>query len=388
MTDHDTETRLRDYLHTKAQVVPDHATPPAPVAELNRRRRTWPAIAAAASIAAVIALAVPYLSGLGSDDPPVSAGGGLSSLKVPYILTEGSGSRTLHDGTTTIPLGNGPARDVLARLATGWLVMTSKTNADGRATSGHAVLTKDGRLRPVGSSNAMQNAILSPDRTQVAILGQIAGGSFKIEVIDLATGNKTADLPLPSLVALHAWNKHGIWYDDDTAANPHLWQPGEQPREVEIPGFTSITAPGTTDRMLVRTQRDGCVKVMKMDESGDLTTLRENCDSTSYAGLSPDGKLLVIPHLKVAVDVDSGEQTPLPALPSESGVGLTFEDDRTVLAMASLGVSVSQPTPTTPNRFIEIHQFIERCDVLTGTCEKLFERLPATDDPTIGIGQP
>lgn len=290
MTDHDTETRLRDYLHTKAQVVPDHATPPEPVASVHRPRRTWPVLAAAASMAAVLALAVPYLGGLGSDDPPVSAGGGLSSLKVPYILTEGPGSRTLHDGTTTIPLGNGPARDVVARLATGWLVVTAKTDAGKRVTLGHAVLTKDGRLRPVGPSNAMQNAILSPDRKQVAILGQIAGGSFKIEVIDLATGNKTADLPLPSLVALHAWSKHGIWYDDDTAANPQLWQPGEQPREVEIPGFTSITAPGTTDRMLIRTQRDGCVKVMTMDESGELTTLRENCDSTSDAGLSPTAR--------------------------------------------------------------------------------------------------
>lgn len=388
MTDHDTETRLRDYLHTKAQVVPDHATPPAPVADLNRGRRTWPALAAAASIAAVLALAATYL---GSNDPPVSSGGGLSSLKVPYVVAEGSASRTLHDGTTTIQLGNSPAHGVLGRLATGWLVITFETDAARGGTMQHAVLTKDGRLRPVGS-RASQGAVLSPDHTQAASLVRVSDSSFKIEVVDLATGNEIAVLPLPSNVYLQGWNKHGIWYDEEAAGNPRLWRPGEQSRQVEIPGFEGMTAPGTTDRMAIQTQQGGtrCVKVMTMDASGDLTTLRENCesDSTAYPELSPDGKVLVIPKLKVAVNVDSGQQTPLPDLPQQASLGgLVFEDERTVLAMVSVGVAADPPR-TTPTKGLRTHDLLTRCDVVTGTCEKLFEKLPDTDYPTVGIARP
>ena len=69
----DTETRVRDYLHAKAGTVPDSAHGPG--LELDTTgtstRRGWVPIAlAAAGIAAVLTLAVPFLHGLAKPDQP------------------------------------------------------------------------------------------------------------------------------------------------------------------------------------------------------------------------------------------------------------------------------------------------------------------------------
>ena len=74
----DTETRLRDYLNAKADTVPDSAQGPGLELDstgTSTRRRWVPMAGAAAGIAAVLTLSVPFLHGLVKHDDQPSVSG-------------------------------------------------------------------------------------------------------------------------------------------------------------------------------------------------------------------------------------------------------------------------------------------------------------------------
>jgi hypothetical protein len=375
MTAPDTEKRLRNYLQAKAGVVPEYAAPPDRLPP--PRRRTWPVLVAAASIAAVLTVAASLL--LRPVPPPPA--GGLSSLRVPYITVEGQ-TRQLHDGTTTVPLAGSTFNSVVGRVRGGWL---GHRWGLGPTNSHAAVLTPSGEVIVRGPGLVRQTS-LSPDRTKAALLVHTDTGDDRIAVIDLASGKELHSLPLTEFSYLQGWNSNGIWYDAQSAGDPAVWQPGAQPREVDLGAFEAMRVYGTTDRMIVQTRQGAgwCLRVVTMDEAGKRTTLREHCGTSAfpYPELSPDGRVVVVPEEKVAIAVDGGQEVALPDLQdSPMPTGTVFEDERHFLALSSSG------GPTSDGE-VKVDQLLTRCDVVTGDCEKVYEKPWSAEGTVIELGQP
>lgn len=150
-----TETRLRDYLHSKAATIQDE---PPPLTLPIRRHRAWPVVVAAAAIAAILVIAIPvafHLSGKNKTAPP-PADKPSNELRIPYTLSKDRTVPDLHDGGQTVPSASLYA-DYQGRVGGGWLI--DKPNDEPPTRAG--LLMPDGHFRPLGPPNS-RSAVPSP----------------------------------------------------------------------------------------------------------------------------------------------------------------------------------------------------------------------------------
>jgi hypothetical protein len=373
----DTETRLRDYLHAQAHTVEDSAHGPGPELDstgTSTRRRWAPIALAAAGIAAVLTLAVPFLHGLAKPDQPTV--GGLPALgpvstgapRIPYTtLVENNPDNPLdtwwaliHDGGTTVK-NPGVKGNVVARTDGGWLVTTGYPDPDkGQA----AVVSPSGKVRPIGPLGA-DSPWVSPDGQQIAVaLSKYGRKTNRVVVVDIRTGNEVSslDVNIPNL-ELHGWNKDGIWmheHSPDPVA-VKVWQPGS--KDVRTVGtFTGELEVTRTNGTVAQISYKGgktCVAAATLGATG-LEVKRDYCFKTQvaapYVSVSPDGATMTISTLGVAVDIATGKATKL-RLPAgskwfEHGI---FEDPDNVIVVDEAGPA----------------QKLFRCAVATGECAQV-----------------
>ena len=400
----DTESRLRDYLTTKAATIPD--TQPDDLHLTAPRRRNWPVVLAAAAIAAILVIAVPLAIHLsGKDKPLPPAEKPSNELRIPYVTrvdTRYPGTRTntdgptLHDGKQTVP-----SVSIFAtyngRVGGGWL--TDKPN-DGRPTQA-GLLMPDGTFRPLGPLNSML-AVPSPDRRQIVTSLQLGNHKTKVIVTDVATAKEVASITVPQqMIRLYGWNKDGIWFAEDynVKAQPMVWQPGAgQPIQLSIPNFTiSATAPPATDKVLVNTTVAGkrCLEVGTL-AGNKFNVIRRYCPkagASAYPVLSPDGRTIISSEQKVAIDVATGKVTKLQLAHELQGSPEPVFEDAThlitlpaPLAAGPDGRGIIPPgTPTDANGIPLIGYPIYRCDVTNGSCTHVFTTEP---NVLIDLAQP
>lgn len=392
MSFHDTESRLRDYLSEKAAAVPDSAGPPGLVT-IPTRRRTWPVLAAAAAIAAVLTLTVPLLVRL-SDQPPAAGPAGPVPISVPYILEK---DRTLYDGSTKVPLpGDGYRYSMIGRAASGWLVKKTKPEPAARGIrTWVGILTKSGQFLPRGSGNMAEGA-LSPDRKRAVVREDGWGGKpeTRLVVVDLESGERLHTLTPLYYAELTGWNNRGIWYVERRAGfqqGAFVWEPGQSRGRLipvaDIEGGYDATR--GTDRLIMTTSpgRELCAKVVAPRGTSAFETLVEICDDLgsdnamlSRATLSPDGRFLVLLGLKAAIEVDTERTTRLDKMPFALGWfdDIVFEDAENLLLRETRVVDAARSgngTPT-PAGLAELHDRhknepsnLYRCNVESGSCE-------------------
>ncbi|MDX6238444.1 MAG: hypothetical protein QOG10_3259 [Kribbellaceae bacterium] len=385
-----------------------------------RRRLLTPLLAAAAVIAVVAGLTAGVTAFRHKSTPDTTTSGasdgGLDSVEVPYASHDGA-AWLLHDGARAVPLGKlSGERPIVGRVAAGWFIV-SREKPGGVSRAG--VLTPAGNFIQRGPDDAGE-AVLSPDHTKVALLVRIAERRFQLVVIDVSSGKQlyaqplSADSVLGARSVLLGWNKFGIWYNShrqlnpgsrsESAVEPTVWEPGTPARDVTITGLVEeFWVYGTTDRMIVQTRKGQtwCIQVLTMDSTHKLTTERKVCRIGPMGpALSPDGKTLVVRDLKKAISVADGTEVYMRGMP-ESG-SVFFEDARHILSLVDFttlylpGVPVPGLTETrgasTPgsetSRPPEVEQHLVRCDVVTGSCEKLFDKPAAKDGKTITLGNP
>ncbi|WP_432890787.1 hypothetical protein ACQPYH_13480 [Kribbella sp. CA-245084] len=388
----DTETRLRDYLHAKADTVPDSANGPGLELDstgTSTRRRWVPMAVAAAGIAAVLTLAVPYLHGLAKHDDqpsvaglpaqgPVSTGAPL----IPYTtLVQNNPDNPLdtwwallHDGGKTVK-NPGLKGNVVARTEGGWLVTSGYPDPDKAQV---AVLSPTGKVRPIGPLGGDAPRV-SPDGTQIAVaLSKYGRTDNRVVVVDIRTGKEVASLTvkIPNL-ELIGWNKDGIWMSEHSP-NPvavKLWKPGST--DVRTVGtFSAYTLDVTrSNNIVTRITYKGnqaCVTAATLGAKG-LEAKREYCFKATvaapYVTVSPDGATMTI-STGVAVDIATGKVTKL-RLPAtakwfENGI---FEDPANLIVVDESGPA----------------QKLFRCAVATGECKQVATAKP---DETIRQVQP
>ncbi|MEV4261427.1 hypothetical protein [Kribbella sp. NPDC049584] len=387
----DTETRLRDYLHAKADTVPDSAHGPGLELDstgTSARRRWAPMALAAAGIAAVLTLAVPYLHGLAKPDQPSVAGlpsaGPVSTgaPRIPYTtLVENNPDNPLdtwwtllHDGGTTVK-NPGIKGDVIARTAGGWLVTTGYPD---HAKSQVAVLSPAGKLQPIGPLGA-DTPWRSPDGQQVAVaVAKYGRQDNRVVVVDVRTGKEVASLTvkIPNL-ELYGWNKDGIWMGEHSpdARAVKVWQPGSKDLRAAGTFTGQLEVTRTTSTVAHVSYKNGktCVAAATLGANG-LDVKREYCFKPPMAAASvsvaPDGSTMTISNIGVAVDVATGKVAKL-RLPAgtkwfEDGV---FEDPDNVIVVDEAGPA----------------QKLFRCAVETGECKQVAIVKP---DETIRQVQP
>ncbi|GAA1578466.1 hypothetical protein GCM10009804_38670 [Kribbella hippodromi] len=374
----DTETRLRDYLHTKAGTVPDSAHGPG--LELDSTststRRGWmPMALAAAGIAVVLTMAVPLLSSLTKHDEPSVAGlpamGPVSdgAPRIPYAVTVENNPNNpldtwwavLHDGGKTVR-NPGVKGGVLARVDGGWLVDTGYPDPK---KSQAAVVSADGKVRPIGPLGAGPGWV-SPDGRQVAVaLSTYGQPTGRVVVIDVKSGKETSSITVRTRnLELFGWNKDGIWMNEH-GLNPGpatVWRPGSKDtRTVKIDELQPDVERGT-GTIAMSTTADGkkfCAKAATLGANG-LEVKREYCyqpktSRSPYLTMSPDGATMVS-SAGFAVDVASGKVTELklPAKSTWAGAGV-FEDPDNVVLVDDAKAA----------------QKIFRCSVVTGECKQI-----------------
>ncbi|MFI5693429.1 hypothetical protein ACIA58_16400 [Kribbella sp. NPDC051586] len=388
----DTETRLRDYLHTKADTVPDSAHGPGLELDstgTSTRRRWVPMAVAAAGIAAVLTLAVPYLHGLSKPDQPAVAGlpaaGPVSTgaPRIPYAITDPNSNPdnpldtwwyVLHDGAQTVK-NPGLKGNVVARTEGGWLATTGYPDPD---KSQIVVISPSGKVRPIGPLGADQPWV-SPDGRQIAVaVSKYGRAENRVVVVDIRTGKEVSSLTvkIPNL-DLMGWNKDGIWMHEHSpdAVPVKVWQPGS--KDVRTVGSFSdrLEMTRTTGTMAQITYKGGktCIVAATLGAKG-LDVKREYCfkslTAAPYVTVSPDGSTMTINTIGVAVDIATGKATKL-RLPAgtkwfEDGV---FEDQDNVIVVDEAGAA----------------QKLFRCSVATGECKQVAIVKP---DATIRQVQP
>ncbi|MFI7061952.1 hypothetical protein ACIBL3_13280 [Kribbella sp. NPDC050124] len=385
----DTENRLRDYLQTKADTVPDTAQGPGPQLDAPSKRGWVPIALAAAAIGAVLVLAVPFLTRLTDGEPtvagspaalptgPVSAG----APRIPYAVTVHNNPdnpldtwwAVIQDGKEKVE-NPGVKGEVLARLGGGWLVMTGYPDPK---TSQAAIVDPNGNVTPLGPTGA-HSPVISPDGRQLAVAASPYGAKeSRVVVVNVDGGNETArlDLSVPS-IKLIGWNRDGIWLTPELGdSRPvSVWQPGAgQPREVEGLGG-DLQVVRTSDVVVQLTANGGgyCAKAVTLGTKGPELK-REYCfepaesdQAAVYVALSPDGRTMVL-STRVAVDIPTGKTTNL-AIPARySGWtwnSAVFEDPATVIAV-------------TDTRGVKpLDQKMFRCSVTTGECKTLLTANP------------
>jgi len=199
----DTETRLRDYLQAEASTIP--GTTQGPGLEVDSTgsstRRGWVPIAlAAAGIAAVLTLAVPFLHGLvkHADQPsvsglpamgPVSAG----APRIPYTtLVQNNPDNPLdtwwaaiHDGGTTVK-NPGVKGNVVARTEGGWLVTTGYPDPDKAQVAVDIATGKVTKLKLPATAKWFEQGTFE-DSANVIVVDE-AGPAQKLFRCAVATG--------------------------------------------------------------------------------------------------------------------------------------------------------------------------------------------------------
>lgn len=403
----DTETRLRDYLRSKAATIPDE---PPPLVLPSRPHRHWPVVVAAAAIAAVLVIAIPvalHLSGKDKTAPPANKPD--TGLKVPYVLDDGK-TRTLHDGKLTLAWPDSLTMP-LGRVNGGWLTTQDGAAKDVAGAFKNGVVTPDGHFRQIGPTGADLN-LLSPDKSQVVMSQQLPHKQSRVGVYDVASGREVAALNLPyELTAFWAWNQAGIWLGEDykVGAQPLLWKPGHgQPVQLSIPGFDlSLKGASETDKIQIITRTNKgeswCMKLGSVRGTSFVVD-RQYCGTggrSFYPNVSPDGRTMVRSDQfqiskntamkrvapPVAIDVATGKVTELrvpqelPDLP-----GPVFEDS-THLVFVDRGSTLN---PTRPSVGPDGHPAIEtrpviRCDVTSGDCSEV---LTPPANTRISLGHP
>lgn len=372
----DTETRLRDYLHTRATTVPDTAQGPG--LEPPTGRRHWPVLATAAAIAVVLVVTVTFLTRLAPDSPvPVPAGpppGPVSHAApgVPYTVLTGDKvtdlDATLHDGDRTVSIPRG-ITGFFGRVDGGWLGMTSS----GGAQAG--ILKPDGTVRTLGPDH-IELPALSPDRRQVAVIHRLEDTKGELVVIDVESGKEVSRSPqLPVMPSQLGWGKNGIWYRVDelgapnkpTAYSLHFWKPkSDHVTDVAFPNYDGgLAAPPTSDVVALTTRKGNnrCLKAGVLHD-GAFDEARQYCDvapAATYPVLSPEGRTMVSTDVKLAIDVQTGKQTKL-QLPANTTV---TEWPEPVFENASQLLLVTEPTG---NKRLPVQQQVFRCDVRSGEC--------------------
>jgi hypothetical protein len=395
----DTETRLRDYLDSKAATIPDNHEAPGLDAP-SHHRRSWPVVLAAAAIAAIVVAAIPVAIHLSGKDktPPPPAEKPSNELRIPYVTsvdtrypTQDKSAPTLHDGKQTATSVSTFAT-YYGRVGGGWL--TDKPN-EGRPTQA-GLLMPDGSFRPLGPLNSTL-AVPSPDRQQIVTSLQLGNHKTKVIVTDVATGKEATSITVPhQMIRLFGWNKDGIWFGEDynVKAQPMVWQPGAgQPIQLSIPNFSvSATAPPETDKVLVNTTVAGklCLEVGTL-AGNKFDVIRRYCPKAGASGypvLSPDGRTIISSEQKVAIDVATGKVTKLQLAHDLQGYPEPVFEDAThlitlpaPLAAGPGGRGIIPPgTPKDANGIPLIGAPVYRCDVTTGSCAHVF-----TTEPRINI---
>ncbi|MGC4941755.1 hypothetical protein [Kribbella sp. DT2] len=375
----DTETRLRDYLQAKANTVSDDAESPGLITP-RTRSRVWTPLLAAAVVAVLIASAVLVAHLI---NPPVQPARPATSLNVPYLLRPLEGDRTLHDGDQVVGVPK-DVSDVVGRVSGGWLISYDS------ATNTHiAVVAADGTRRPIGSATGnAHHAVLSPDRTQVAVVE-----GTKLQVYDVASGRSLATRALPYEAALHGWNQAGIWVSklsDQAVSQMSVWQP-------RTGQLTPATLPGTTSFVDVAQQAGGILMATSVGKQhcltyaqlpgGRLTTGRPYCEQEPlHPVVSPDGATFALPDS--VVDLRTGKRTPFQLAQAHVSEAPSFEDADHVLVVQALRddgrpaspmVSIGTPAQELP------HDTVFRCTVESGACEKV---LTAPDLKSVRLIKP
>ncbi|HWD77545.1 MAG TPA: hypothetical protein VG497_01640 [Kribbella sp.] len=372
----DTETRLRDYLHTQAAAVPDTAQGPG--FEPPVRRRHWPVLAAAATIAVVLVITVTFLTRTSDDGSiPVPAGpppGPVSHAapEVPYTVMTGDTwtdlHATLHDGDQTVQLPAGVG-GFGGRVDGGWFGTKLVRGKGAQA----GILKPDGTFRTIGPEG-IELAVLSPDHRQVAVILHL-DEKGAIAIFDVKSGKEVTRTPvLPVPPADLAWNQSGIWVRVDQSAQNqpttyelYNWRPksGKVTR-VPLPQYNGgLAAPGASDVVSVTRRRGNnrCLRAGVLRD-GQFDTTREYCDvaaAATYPVMSQDGRTMVSSDVKLAIDIESGKQTKL-QLPADTEVtsfpAPVFENVSQVLL-------VTRPAG---NNRLPVKEKVYRCDVRSGEC--------------------
>ncbi|TDO44737.1 hypothetical protein EV643_115239 [Kribbella sp. VKM Ac-2527] len=378
----DTETRLRDYLQSQADTIPDTSQPPD--LDLGRQspRRLWPILAAAAAIGAVLILTVPLLTGLTrQDQKPADKP---AALGVPYVLIDKE--QVLHDREQTVPIpSDHGSLNVSEQVSGGWA--TTWMDRPG-GTSFVGILRPDGKITSIGPANAL-GVQASPDGSQVVTSVPNGKGGSRLVVLDVATGRELASQTVPyAMVGLLGWNKNGIWLHEDYAptTTPVLWDPTTGTvTEVKMPGYAhGLSAPAASDRILVttRTGEAWCLKTGRLTD-GKLAVDREYCGTGgphNYPALSPDGQTIVDSARKKVIDVETGKVTNLrvdgemPGWPQP-----VFEDDTHLLVLTRGSGDVVETSVTPGVGRLEpasVRHTVYRCDVTTGSCDAAYTSPP------------
>ncbi|WP_327633342.1 hypothetical protein OHB24_25425 [Kribbella sp. NBC_00482] len=362
----DTETRLRDYLHTQAATVPDDARGPGLEPAVHRRH--WPVLTAAAAIAAVLVLTVTFLTRISSDrTAPVAPPGPVSAAapKVPYIVYA---DNALHDGDQKVRLPKG-VDTFSGRADGGWLGLQLPMEPRTRV----GILQPNGGFRLLGPELST-GPTLSPDRTQVAMVHGLANRQAVVIVVDIASGQEVSRSPvLPAAPAKLVWNQTGIWLrtDEMVLAKLALWKPGSgSTKPVDVTGFDGgLSAPADGDTVVLSTRSGdrSCLRAGVLRADG-FKQLREYCEAgaqTIYPLMSPDGRTVVNSRSRLVIDVPTGKVTKL-QLP-ETGEVTDFPEpvfeDATQLIAIVMGPDTNTSKPPT--------QRVYRCDVRSGECALL-----------------
>jgi hypothetical protein len=382
----DTENRLRDYLHTQANIaVPADAHSPGPeLGELTRHRSWLPITAVAAAIGITVLLAVPALSNLADRSSPGPAGtptaNSLTSAppSVPYIVQAGKTGKevsTLHDGDRRVTLPPGTFAVSAARVDGGWV------SSVGSGTKGYrpAIIGTDGTVRPIGPVTE-KHPLASPDGSQIAVAPSNMNDPSRVTVFDVRTGRQVDSVQLPKeQISLYAWTKDGLWISTFNHWNVlTVWQPGKgKPRTITLPEGSQLLRASATDTILAGgwPGRPNCAKAGTVH--GDKFVLtREHCGRSGLMSvdLAPDGRMMVDGGSKAAINLATGAVTKL-QLPDkvQPADGIVFEDSRYVLAITQKGEDRGSN-----NSWITAPRQVHRCDVATGECKLVLPARPAT----------
>ncbi|TDD48209.1 hypothetical protein E1263_33635 [Kribbella antibiotica] len=384
----DTESRLRDYLDTKAATVPSNAQGPGLLAESTSRRPVWPILATAASVAAVLAITATVLTHVGPDKAdPAGKPAPLTDAAptVPYTLTTGINFKgTVHDGSRSVRLPK-ELRPVVARVAGGWL--TEYYVQEAPSVDPHVgILKTDGTFKRLGPKRAL-GPRLSPDGRQVAMSTYPAGPTARILIYDISSGAEVHSIRPPSNMAGPVgWNPDGIWLDSGDPFSKdrlYLWKPGEAAaRPIQVPsGFDGIeTTPNSN--IVVLTKRpertaptpgqsfattkaeppqEHCIQAGVL-KGNAIEVQRESCSQGvrgPFPVLSPDGGKVLNVTDKLTIDVATGKTTKLDVPDQIENYPTPVFEDATKVLVVSKTEDGKGP------------QRLYRCEATTGECKLL-----------------
>jgi len=367
----DTESRLRDYLDTKAATVPANEQGPGLLAETTHRRPVWPMLAAAAGVAAVLALTATVLTNSADKPAPAASPAPAAQPRLPYVVTEvktvkgkkplplgGNEISTLYDGDQKVRIPKDVS--IRGRVDGGWLgdTFTEKTS--------HVVILRpDGTTRNLGPELS-HSPVLSPDGRQVAMIVDKFRGDEqgRVAIIDLASGSEVGSVPLPRKVAVFGgWGSRGIFTFSDISGKYEFFaaRPGDKQFQLlSLPGFGGGTVATSGDVVALGAGGNGCLAagVFRADAFDVLRKYCEPGKSGSQPVLSTDGRVMVYSASNLAVDIASGKTTKLDLPATDSGYPPgRFEDATHVLTVVQ----------ERSGREFGPHQLF-RCDVTTGKC--------------------